>query len=245
MKLMTPAQVKEKRGDETARSLIRSQEIEQLADETRRKLARAESEFNETLARNRHEWAKEEEEHANRMKEMEREVSVLENRRTQALIPIEIEKKEADSLLKQSKEFLKKSQEKESLADETLEALENRLDEVKEREMIMQSEESRLEVKKKGIENQEEVTKTGSERLSHALQEFYKKQKEDDRLLAEKNEALLLKEINLNAKEEGQARERHALHVKEMQLNDRQATLERAFKRLDNSLENNDGTGTM
>lgn len=232
MKLLSPVARKDKEQEEITRKILRIQEVEELTKKVNAQLSRAQADFSDVLARNKEKWAIEEEEHLNRVKDMQKEVEALENRKKQALIPIQMYKKEADKMLEEAQEILKKAQEKEENADFLTEKLEEKLTELGDREKNIIKEEQRIEIAKEGIKTQQEATRDGIKRLSEEMVKFHEKQEADEANINERKKEVALAEINLNAKLDKFARDMEALKIWEVQLNDRKETLDRAFASL-------------
>lgn len=232
MKLLSPFQSQEKQQTEVTRKLLRVQEVEELAKRANERLARAESDFNSVLAKNQLRWLQEEEDHQKMVKEMADEVEILENRKKQALIPIEIYKKEADDLLLEARKIVLRSKEKEENNDILAERLEEKLTEVADREISLKLQEQQLESKKLGISSQQETLKKSVAKLSEEMIAFHEKQKAEEASLLERKKEISLAEINFSAKREKYARDLEALITWDKQLKDERATLERAFARL-------------
>ena len=78
MQLLKPQENKDLKSAQDLRNIIRTQEILKAEQDARLKLANAEADFNNTLAKNRDKWAKEEETHSTRVREMNTEIENLE-----------------------------------------------------------------------------------------------------------------------------------------------------------------------
>ena len=194
-------------------------------------MAEAEADFASVLARHRITWAEEEREHDERMRQMQKEVSVLEDRKKQALIPLEIYKVQADTLLKEAQEALQRTKEKELKNEEIAELLQDRLDEVGEKESDVQSLESRLLSKQKGIEDQAEQVKAASQQLVYDQQSFYEIRDKQQKEILERRKEIQIAEITVNAKIEKIKRDIEAMRIYDIQLKDERATLDRIKQR--------------
>lgn len=232
MKLLSTFQSKDKQQEELARKVMRIQEVEDLASKTNANLAKAEADFNSTLARNRSKWALEEQEHAERIKDMSIEIEALENRKKQTLIPIQMYKEEADKIILEAKDIVKRSKEKEEQADFLQEKLEEKLTEVADRESILAKEEQKIEIAKQGIEVQKLNIKEGSERLSKEMFMFHEKQQSEEESLAIRKKDVSMAEISFNAKVDKHSRDLEALKIWEKRLIDERETLKRAYERI-------------
>lgn len=231
MKLLSPFSQKDRQQEDLTRKLLRVAEVEDLTIKTNASLAKAQADFNDTLARNRFQWATEEEEHSERIKNMTQEITTLENRKREALIPIQMYKEEVDKVMLEAQDFLKSAKEKDEQADYLAEKLENKLTEVSDRESIVSNEEKRLAVAKQGLQSQQETTKEGVARLSAEMVAFHEKQMADDVSLNKRKSEIALAEINFNAKVEKYQRDLEALKIWSIQLKDERETLDREYKR--------------
>lgn len=232
MKLLTFQKTKDALQNEQALKVIRSQEVEELAKKTNAKLARAEADFNTTLATNRSKWAVEEQEHQERIVSMSQEIEALEIRKGQALIPISMYKKEADKLMEDAKEILEKAKLKEEQADFILEKLENNLTEVADREQLVIVEEQKQKIAREGIQLQQLQIKDSISSFNEEKIKFYTAQKVQEDSLLERKKEVSLAEISFQAKVDKYRRDMDAMKAWETQLKDERGTLDRAFKRL-------------
>lgn len=232
MKLLTPQVLKDGRASEQAREALRIKEMNEASDKARKQLANAQAEFNLILSQNRVRWANEEEEHGKRLSQMIKEIDILEAKKVQALIPIEMYKKEADELFNEAQKTLDQAKEKETKADELTERFQDKLDELGAREQDIIKVEQKLSLQQQGILIQQEQTKTGIKQLNKTIEEFTVTKQNEEKELADKKVNLILLERTLIAKEETLKQTEQSLNSLARQLEDRRATLERAFKRL-------------
>lgn len=231
MKLLTQTQVKDLKSAELTRDILRVKETDEQVRRVNARLASAEADFATVLARHRREWADEELSHDERLREMDAEIRVLEDRKKQALIPLEVYKVQADTLLKEAKYVLDSAKEREEEAQRTLFILENRLDDVSEREIDVGDAEASLEKRKKGIEAQEEQTKMMAAQLSHDMQVFYEKRDSEEMRMVERRKEIQMAEITVDSKIEKVKRDIEANRLYEIRLKDERATLDRIIKR--------------
>lgn len=231
MKLLSILESKDTQKQEVIRKLLRIQEVEEMTKKSNSKLAKAEMEFNTTLALNRTKWALEEEEYANRVKDMTQEVEALEKRKEQALVPIQMYKDGADKMMEEAREILQKSKEKDEQSDFLQEKLEEKLTELADREIEIVKTEQKLEISRNGILSQREQIKLGSEQLSKEIIVFHNKRVLDENNIDERKKEVALAEINFNAKTEKYSRDLEALRILEIQLKDERDTLDREYKR--------------
>jgi hypothetical protein len=229
MKLLSPTVNKDAQQIEIARKLLRS--VEEMAAKANMNLAKAEADFADTMARNQAKWLVEEVEHNKMMIEREREVEALEKRKIEALIPIEIYKKEADTLMEKAQTIVKRAKQKESENEDLQELLYKKLTDVADREYMLVEGEKRIEIAKLGVIDQQQVTQQGVERLTIEMANFHVKQQEEEKNLEERKREVYLAELSFSAKTKKYTRDLHALQVFEIQLKDREATLDREIQR--------------
>jgi len=232
MKLLSTFANKDKQQEEITRKLLRSQEIEELASKANAKLARAEADFADALARSKEIWSIHIEKQQKINSELEKETIALENRKKQALIPIQMYREEVDKVMLEAQEIVQRAKEKKENADYLTEILEEKLTEVADRESILLSEEQRIEIAKNGIEIQKEQTKEGIVQLSKKMILFHENQQEYEANINERKKELALAEISLNAKLGKYQRDLEALKIWDIQLKDERGTLDREFNRL-------------
>lgn len=233
MKLLTPKQTSDIKGQETAREILRTQEIHNLAEEERRKLTKAEMEFEQALAGQRARWAMEELEHSKIKKEMQKEIEELERKKLNALIPVDILEKSATEKLEESEKFLKELQLREKSNEETAEILQDRLDEVGEREQTVIQAEKHIKLEKEGIERQKEATIDGIKNLNEAMQNFAQRSANAEKDIEERKKAIFIQDRSLNALKEqleGKEKELNAIAIR---LRDERGVLDRAFKEVE------------
>jgi len=238
MKLLSPIAVKDVRGQELARDVLRIKETKDELQRVSQQLANAQADFNVSLARNRETWANEEQEHSKRLTEMTKEVEFIEERKKQALIPINMYKSEADKIMSDALEYKKSLDAKEEQIENTIELLESKLTDVADREQKVSLVEKKQKVAQEGILKQQEATRNGTQLLSEQIAQFHVKQQEDDKLWNKRKRELDLKEINLEVREEKNIREIGAIRVREAQVQDMRETLEREYVRLNIPIHN-------
>lgn len=232
MKLMPPANVSDKRAQEQARDVLRTEELNKASDKARKQLADSEADFKGTLARQRLQWAQGEEEHAKRTQEMDAEITALEKRKEQALIPISLYEKQADEKMSEALECLQTAKVKETENEETRLLLEDKLDEVGQREQDVTKQENQLRVRLAGILQQDELSRQNSKAISEAYVQLSQVKAQAEKEIAQKVEDNTLKERTLLAKEESLKRTEKELETIRIKLKDERETLERAFARL-------------
>lgn len=232
MRLLTQKEVGDAKAAELQRDLLRTTELNEQADQIRVKLSQAEADFSATLARHRTEWAQEEGEHAKRVTEMTKEVESLERRKEIALEPIILKERDADNLLKDARNLLNAARLRETDAIELGETLQDRLDELGEREQNIIANESRARMMVQGAERQQEQVKLQSVNLTEAIKNFASDKIEWERQREEEKSSLIMHKRSLDARKESLERTEEALNAREKRLIDREGVLKRNYERL-------------
>jgi len=232
LKLLNPTELAKKKGDETARNLMRIEELRALLVSKQQELSKLEADFEVTLANQQLRWAKVEEKKAKELVALDTEIQELEQRRKQLLIPIEIDRARADTLLNEAKLALSQVQEKEQHLEELTEQLEERLDEVSSREEDINQAELSFALKKKTLLEADLELTERSKALGEATTIFTQERTKAQAHLLELKKELELKSINLTATEERLNRKEKELKVATARLKDERETLARAWSEL-------------
>ena len=227
MKLLSPLVHRDAKQAQDLKQIIRAKEIEKVVLDNNIKLAKSEADFQDSLARNRSIWAKEEEEHSKRLNDMLTEVNVLEQRKQQTLIPIEVYKEQADVKMLEAEKYLTDVIQREAEIDDLKELLDEKLSEVADRENIVAAEEKRQKNVLLGIETQQEETKKGVQRLSEEMFKFHEKQEREESSLLQRKTEVSMAEINFQAKVDKYKRDLENMAVWARQLKDERETLDR------------------
>jgi hypothetical protein len=230
MKLLTLNQVKEKKDEQIQRDILRTSDIEKAASQARINLAKAEAEFNATLAKNREIWANEEQEHATRKQEMTSEVEVLEERKKQALEPLSLFQKDLEKQKKELDDLSINVKISEALNEELKERLEDKLDEVGEREQDVLRETQILEGKKESVEIQSEQTVQGIKRLNDSINAFLIQKEDTESRLDQIRLDLDLEKQNVDNNKRSLERKEQTLITWENKLRTRETLLKNAMQ---------------
>lgn len=206
MKLLSPQIIKDTKAQEVAIGILRTKELNEAASVARRNLADAEADFKTTLARNRVIWAREEDDHSIRVEEMNKEIEVLDNKKSSALVPIEIYKKQAEDLMNEAKNALEMVKTREDEVEDLNQRLQDKLDATGAKEQDLGKLEQQLILKQQGIELQQDQTKTGIKKLSEQIAEFTLAKQQAEKDIDERKTALVLWDRTLQAEAEKQKR---------------------------------------
>lgn len=232
MKLLTPVQVKEQKAREQQLEIIRAQEYQKVADKSRRNLADAEASFNLMLATHRTRWATEESDHAKRMVEMTKEVEMLENRKIKALEPVLERENRAVEALEEAKEHIATLKLKEADNDDLKERLEDKLDEVGQREQDVLLWETRIKMQNETLKRREEYIAEQNKRLVDEMTKTVERKAEIEKELRQHENNLVMQEQTLKAwMNRLQVTERN-LDARLKRILDREGVLKRNFERL-------------
>lgn len=231
MKLFSANELKQKKDLDMTREVLRTQEMQKVADKARKEMSNSEADFKEMLAKNKEKWSQEELEHAQRVKEMEAEVKVLENKKQQALIPIEIYKDSANELMKEAARLIGVAKQHEDENEELKENLEDKLDDVGDREIKVSDRESKVLLREQGSLLQNQQIIEGVKKLSKEMSLFTAKKLKEEKDIEEIKTALFLKERTLVAKEETLNITKKTLEEWEIRLKDQRNVLETELKR--------------
>ena len=231
MKLLTPTAVRDDKTLQTQRELMRAQEVSKLADKTRRDLSTAEAEFKQALLGQRARWEREEQEHTKKAKSMAEELDILEKRKSDALIPIEIYKRQAEDLMREAQNAIKMAQGKEIEAETYIEALQDKLDAVGQREQDIIMRERKQEVKEEAIRAQELTTIKRTEDLTKSITQFRAEKAQAEKDIDERKTALFLRDRSQEARAEQLSRKEKELQDWSKRLKDERGVLDRIYER--------------
>jgi hypothetical protein len=232
MKLLSPSVIKQGQSQQTEREILRTQEVQKIADKTRKELANSEADFRQALLGQRARWEREEQDHTKRVNEAVEEIKVLESRKAQALIPIEVYKKQAETLMQEAQDGLRLVQGRELEAEELLDTLQDKLDAVGQREQDSIIKEKRLFIKEEAIKSQETLTSNKSEELTRAWIDFNKDKELAEFDIRDRKTALFLRDRSQEAREDALNRQEQELKDWSIKLKDERDTLDRAFARI-------------
>ena len=232
MQLLKPQENKDLKSAQDLRNIIRTQEILKAEQDARLKLANAEADFNNTLAKNRDKWAKEEEIHATRVREMNTEIENLELQKLNTLVPFNILKEGVYADMSDAEAYLKKLRDREEYNDDLTEKLQDKLDDVGAREQDLKQKTLEVSIREDGLQRQNQNTNIATEKLNNELMIFaaYKKENEDlllqRRLIADRtDEGLVMRELEINKKTK-------EVNDRAVRLADERGVLDRAWQEL-------------
>ena len=224
LKLYTAEEIKSSKATELARDVMRTSDIKKALDKARTELNNANAQFEVALANQRVKWISEEEVALGKIRDLETELKVLERRKQQALIPIDLYQQRVDNINKEANDKLKSATDKQIYVDELSEKLEEKLDEVSEKDQSLQKREENLFVKEKAVQMQEEGNKKMSQEINTRALFFIKEMEDREKDFNNRKAALELKEISLQELERSlRVREQDLIKEKQLIYSQRQA----------------------
>jgi len=224
LKLYTAEEIKSSKATELARDVMRTSDIKKALDKARTELNNVNAQFEVALANQRVKWISEEEIALGKIKVLEDELKVLERRKQQALIPIDLYQQRVDNINKEANDKLKSATDKQFYVDELSEKLEEKLDEVSEKDQSLQKREENLFVKEKAVQMQEEGNKKMSQEINTRALFFIKEMEDREKDFNNRKTALELKEISLQELERSlRVREQDLIKEKQLIYSQRQA----------------------
>lgn len=232
MELLPLQVVKDQKAQEQTRDILRVQEIKEALNKINRDFAKAQTDFNAMLFRNRTAWATEEEAHFTRTQEMNAEVRSLEARKAKALEPLTAQKVQAEQIMLNALEANNRVIEKSHQVDETRELLEEKLSEVGEREVDVAKREDQVLIKEQANEVETNIIKNGMIALQQYQKDFKDHMTQEEKGLTDRKIDLQKREINMEAREEKVKRDTEAIEQAKVQIADAQDVIRRERERL-------------
>ncbi len=202
-----------------------------LIDKKRKEIKNLEIDFNFTLEKQQSVWEDEKEKNNREIERLKREIEILEQRRRDNLLPIELRSEDLDKLqakLEKRKEVLNRKMEE---MEETKDKLEEKIEDYNERAREIDKQAQLQTIAQKGIESQ----RVQIANQAKDLQEMMEKANEEDR--RRKNElvrlqsAIDLKEKSLIEKEAKMKLIEEGYVAREKSIQDRYETLQRTLQR--------------
>lgn len=220
---MTPAEARVGSVNQQALKAGQGKELDKALDAKRKALAMSEADFHTMLASQRIRWAKEEREHGEEVDRREREISVLEEKKRKALIPIEQREKEANNLWQEARQEKQKAIDKQSECDKTQEVMEQRIDEASEEKERLAEFANTLYRKQLGIDLQEVHSKENAQRVSERMEtlrvegeKFANHVRGEEKKLADREEAADKRDAAQDRREESLEERETQVYIREL-----------------------------
>lgn len=169
LRLLTPSQAQSQARKQSEVDTSRAVTVAEQVAQKYRELSQAERDFDESMQRQRTQWAIERQQQELVILELTKKVEVLEARKKEALVPLATRKKELDTrdtAITKREELLSL---KEVDFEESRELLLRRLDEVSEREQRLNEISTSLSRKEEGIKQQTADIQKNSANLTKAI----------------------------------------------------------------------------
>lgn len=232
MKLLTPLQTINKKENEIALNLSRSLELQKELDKKKIDLEKLNIEFEIV---NRKQQQIREEFNETSIKELEifnQDVKDLENRKKDALVPLDEKWKELDK----AEELIKKREENLKIKEEEviskIELLEEKLDDLAEKQKIVDEMSLNQAEKQRGIDSQRKQIKLQSESLNSLISKHSIEEENRLKYINTKEAELNSKAIVLESLDKDLKTREQALKDKETQIQDKYETLQRTINRI-------------
>lgn len=228
MELLKPAQAAQKSRDQEDRDSRRILELQTLIAQKTKELAVAEEAFDIAMQRNRNQWAAEQQEHENKLAVIEKKTTDLEERRAQATVPLttwEQRIKDEDSALQEREKGLEI---REANVEESLILLQQRLDEVSEREFDADKVAKMVANREVGVKQQASEIKQQSQYLTKAIVEAQLSAATKEQELSTKAQRLDVREQSLEERERQVQQKLASYDAIEKGLNDKYESLIKA-----------------
>ena len=233
MKLLSPLATQESKNVQLSRDVLRSQEAEELAKESQKKLQRAEIDFARVLQGQQARYQQEEEEHQIEVKRRQKEIDILESKKLNASIPLDILNFGTNERINDASLLLARVRDRENTAEELCETFEEKLSELGEREITLIDKEKKHKLREEGMQRQTESISHRAKELSDEMQSFRSFRAQEEKTLTDKKIELMFRERTLENKAEKLARKEKDLSNEAIRLIDERGTLERAFSEVE------------
>jgi len=231
MKLLTPTQAVTDKEQRLQSNLKLSASLDKELALKRRELQKLETEYEIIINKQRIILEKEKEEYYLQINVLKSEVENLVLKRKEELVPLTEkwkELEEADRIIKERElEVIKKG----DIFDENLEALEEKLTDVAEREKTSLEIAQKQKISQEGIDRQQEQIKLQQDALNALVAEATGKLKNKEQDISKKEAEIELKVKVLTAKEFELNKKESSLKDKEREINDKYNTLQRTLER--------------
>ncbi len=201
MKLLIPSQNHQKEEEEVARLILRTTDAQEENKRINQKLAQSVKEFDETMQRQRDEFAAEMRDHQQKILAAKSELESVIDKTKRAMEPIEDIKRrteqELQDAINKNKELVRRQEE----VEEQAEILQDRLDYVGYREQNIKNAEEKNESDRKKIEIQQTYVDQMTERLNTNIAKASQDAQKRENELNERAIALQIEKSNIQARE--------------------------------------------
>jgi chromosome segregation ATPase len=229
LRLLAPAEAVHKSKQRTEGEKQKAVKIDALVAQKHKELAEAESNFAIALKRQHEIWAKEEKEHQEKVTHVTHEVTILEERRNQALIPLEERGKELETKDRNLRERSVVLDLRETDLNESAQSLADRLDEVSEREQKAFESAQSLLIQREDIESRRNDLKANTDTFTRAFTKASGELTERELVVRREEIALKNRAVTLKEREDKVADKEAGFDNRERAIQDKRETLNRAI----------------
>lgn len=225
MRLLSAPEGKSRRDTEIASQEIRVQELEALIIAKRKEISNLDATIVRTLSESGTKNYEEEQAWKAKIRELTREVEALESRRKSALVPLEIKEKELEDKERSLLEREETAIIKESDLEHTRQLLEDRLDDVSEREQSSVDYSNTLSNREYALQVKESELESRTAILTQTLKESLESIELTKQELAKQKAVLKGREVSLIEREQNVTKKETGFADREKSIVDRYKTL--------------------
>lgn len=150
--------------------------------------------FSKRMEEQRVAYQEEKQKLQNELKQLQNSIDVLRVKNEKSYLAVESIKKDAEKMLFELQKKLKNVSEKEDELDLSLQNIHTRLDEIADKEAILQEEEQKFLLRKKAVEEESKMVSDGHAKLNTMLLDFQNTVQQKSLELRQKEEALIIRE---------------------------------------------------
>lgn len=231
MKILEPKQVSQGKALELTRDSAKLTTVREALKSEQSRLDDVEARFDIALSNQRVRWANEEKEATERISALLDHIRDLEQQRNRLLVPIDIERQRAHTLLKDAETALLDANKAKDENECAAETLQKRLDDVSERELLSKDREQRLDTREMLVKSKEERASSMWAEIASEQTKFINSAESRDYKISQKERELELRELSIKAREDDIDGKAAAVVARERLVNDKYATLQRTIKR--------------
>lgn len=229
LRLLNPSEAVHKSKQRTEGEKQKSVKIDALVAQKHKELAEAEVNFDIALKRQHDTWAKEEKEHIEKVIHVTKEVEVLEERRKQALIPLEERAKELETHDRNLRERELALDLRETDLNDSAQVLADRLDEVSEREQKAFENAQSLLIQREDIDGRRKDLKANTDTFTRAFTKATGELTERELVVRREEIALKNRAVTLKEREDAVSEKEAGFVNRERSIQDKRETLDRAI----------------
>ena len=229
MKLFSPQEAKQQFRTKQSIDITQVGYMEKTLNNLQNRINTENTNFEKRLAEQRELYGSEKTKLQAELRSLTTEVTGLRAERMNLLIPITGLKEETEKLNADAVERLQQISIREKETDELLESTKKRLEFITDKKEEIETEEERMLLKKKGIEEESEMISESHAKLNKLIETFNLEAQKKTRELAERESTINMKEKNVNAFIKSSETN---FNYRESKLKDERDTLDRAWKEL-------------